>query len=202
MSHPVPIYVRWEKMRGFTQIAFPPWVRTYPKNTSAKLTLYSDHRCGDELRVNVKYQELESSAKFLAIKRCQRTKIGKVISNHEARFISWCIYSPLALGVFESSTLLMGRRWHWLVKGSFADVLSCSCSLCEGVCGQAWFKVRVKILFGGGGVVGANGQDWAASAKEVLAKSVGDSASFLQYSGDSEVSFSKEVRHRCMAEFL
>jgi hypothetical protein len=33
------------------------------------------------------------------------------------------------------------------VKGSFADVLSCSCSLC----------VQVKILFGGGGVVGANG---------------------------------------------
>ena len=71
-------------MRGFTQIAFPPWVRTYPKNTSAKLTLYSDHRCGDELRVNVKYQELESSAKFLAIKRCQRTKIGKVIKQYQS----------------------------------------------------------------------------------------------------------------------
>ncbi len=40
----------------------------------------------------------------------------------------------------------------------------------------------------------------AASVKEVLAKLVGDSASFLQFSGDSEVSFSKEVRPQCMVE--
>ena len=29
--------------------------------------------------------ELKSSAKYLAIKRCQRTKFGKVITSHEAR---------------------------------------------------------------------------------------------------------------------
>ncbi len=42
----------------------------------------------------------------------------------------------------------------------------------------------------------------AASVKEVLAKLVGDFASFLQFSGDSEVSFLKEVRPQCMVEFL
>ncbi len=42
----------------------------------------------------------------------------------------------------------------------------------------------------------------AASVKEVLAKLVGDSASFLQFSGDSEESFLTEAHPRCMVEFL
>ena len=42
----------------------------------------------------------------------------------------------------------------------------------------------------------------AASVKEVYANLVGDSASFLQFSGDSEVSFLKEVHPQCMVEFL
>ena len=42
--------------------------------------------------------------------------------------------------------------------GFFVDVLSCSCSLCGGVCGRACqLKVPERILFGE--VVGANKQD-------------------------------------------
>ena len=33
--------------------------------------------------------ELESSATFLAIKRCQRKKLEKLLSNHEALFKKW-----------------------------------------------------------------------------------------------------------------
>ena len=40
------------------------------------------------------------------------------------------------------------------------------------------------------------------SAKEVLAKLAGDTACFLQFSGDSEVSFLDEVCHQCMVEFI
>jgi hypothetical protein len=36
MSLTVSMYDWWEKMRRFTQIVFPPWVRTYPKSTSAE----------------------------------------------------------------------------------------------------------------------------------------------------------------------
>jgi len=38
--------------------------------------------------------------------------------------------------------------------------------------------------------------------KEVLAKSVGDTASFLQFSGNSEVSFLEKECHYCMVEFI
>ena len=44
--------------------------------------------------------ELKSSQTFLAIKRWKGTKIGKVIKqsrNHEAQFISWCLYAPLVV---------------------------------------------------------------------------------------------------------
>jgi uncharacterized membrane protein len=43
-----------------------------------KQTLYSGHQC-DKLRKNVK-RHLKSSATFLAIKRCEGTKIGKAIT--------------------------------------------------------------------------------------------------------------------------
>ena len=37
MSLAVPMYAGWEKMRRFAQMVFPPWVRTYPKSTSARV---------------------------------------------------------------------------------------------------------------------------------------------------------------------
>jgi hypothetical protein len=43
----------------------------------------SDHLLGSSMRL-----ELESSAKFLAIKRCQRTKIGKVIKLAQSSILS------------------------------------------------------------------------------------------------------------------
>jgi hypothetical protein len=33
----------------------------------------------------------------IAIKHCQGTKLEKLLSNHEARFISWRIYAPLVV---------------------------------------------------------------------------------------------------------
>jgi len=41
--------------------------------------------------------ELKSSRTFLAIKRCQGTKLDKFLNNHEARQKSWRIYAPLVV---------------------------------------------------------------------------------------------------------
>ena len=80
------------------------------------------------------------------------------------------------------------------MKWIFVDVSSCSCSLCEGVRGQSWLKVPAEVLFLGGG------DHWwqrarlsSVSERSVLAKLVGDSASFLQFSGDSEKSLSRSI---------
>ena len=50
--------------------------------------------------------ELKSSQTFLAIKRCEGTKLEKLLSNHEAQFISWCIiYAPLVVKLLNNVLL-------------------------------------------------------------------------------------------------
>ena len=65
------------------------------------------------------------------------------------------------------------------------------------------FENAGEYFFGwGGSSLVQTGRIRPASVKEVLAKLVGDSASFLQFSGDSEESFLTEVHPWCMVEFL
>ena len=52
--------------------------------------------------------ELKSSRSFLAIKRCEGTKLEKLLSDHETQFISWRIYAPL---VVKLLSLLFKLTW-------------------------------------------------------------------------------------------